>query len=407
MSRRSSVRVEADRHATCTPKHCNAPPLRRRLAAGRNTGTCIPRKLWYVRYMIDGKRFSESYRSEAEAVVRRDVIAAEITLNQDPRRSNPRTSVPSFEHVAHDALRLYAGTRTLRETTLENQQSFLDTHLLPYFQNIHVDSITRITVQEFIAVMRKTLKDSTVAASLPTLRLILDHAVAKGYVSTNPMRGAPLWRADHADDEHVDPFEPEEIRHIIHTSYGLDHDLGVLLHITAQCGLRPGEGLALRRCDIDTVKATVKVAGTFSRNRMGPTKTRGSVRTISMLHNVVDDAFARDVIRHIHAMKFTPMDAEDRLFPYSSGGFGRLWARVMKKSGVRYRKPHALRHAFASILLSRGENILKVQKAGGWRSAATLLRVYAKWIDEGASDRPVVHAVTDFAARSRGNTRLG
>jgi integrase len=47
-----------------------------------------------------------------------------------------------------------------------------------------------------------------------------------------------------------------------------------------------------------------------------------------------------------------------------------------------YRKPHALRHAFASILLSRGANLLYVTKAGGWSNATTLLKVYSKWIEE-------------------------
>jgi len=45
--------------------------------------------------------------------------------------------------------------------------------------------------------------------------------------------------------------------------------------------------------------------------------------------------------------------------------------------------PTTLRHSFASILLSRGANILAIQKAGGWRSAQVLLQVYAKWIGGG------------------------
>jgi integrase len=53
---------------------------------------------------------------------------------------------------------------------------------------------------------------------------------------------------------------------------------------------------------------------------------------------------------------------------------------------VRYRKPHMLRHTFASVLLSRGENILEVQEAGGWRSATVLLTTYAKWIKAAKRD---------------------
>ena len=79
------------------------------------------------------------------------------------------------------------------------------------------------------------------------------------------------------------------------------------------------------------------------------------------------------------------MDPEARLFPLSAVQYWpRRWTLALTKAGVRYRKPHNLRHSFASILLSRGENILKVQKAGGWSSATVLLKTYAHWIDLGS-----------------------
>jgi integrase len=65
---------------------------------------------------------------------------------------------------------------------------------------------------------------------------------------------------------------------------------------------------------------------------------------------------------------------EARMFPLSAPSYWpRKWRRALTKAGVRYRKPHALRHSFASILLSRGANLLEVQEAGGWRSATILL----------------------------------
>jgi integrase len=51
------------------------------------------------------------------------------------------------------------------------------------------------------------------------------------------------------------------------------------------------------------------------------------------------------------------------------------WRRVLTTAGVRHRAPEQLRHTFASTLLSRNATLLYVQKQGGWRSAAVLLRV--------------------------------
>lgn len=65
-------------------------------------------------------------------------------------------------------------------------------------------------------------------------------------------------------------------------------------------------------------------------------------------------------------------------------GFYRLWKQILNAAKVPYRKPHALRHSFASIMLSRGANLLYVVRAGGWTNATTLLKVYSKWIEEAA-----------------------
>jgi len=52
------------------------------------------------------------------------------------------------------------------------------------------------------------------------------------------------------------------------------------------------------------------------------------------------------------------------------------WRRVLTAAKIPYRKPHALR--FASILLSRGANLLYMTRAGGWANATVLLKVYSK-----------------------------
>jgi integrase len=74
--------------------------------------------------------------------------------------------------------------------------------------------------------------------------------------------------------------------------------------------------------------------------------------------------------------------AMDPATPLRQASVHRAWVRVLKKAQVRHRKPHALRHSFASVLLSRNAPLTYVTKAGGWRSATTLLQTYAKWIEQ-------------------------
>src|SRR4030095_13862762 len=56
------------------------------------------------------------------------------------------------------------------------------------------------------------------------------------------------------------------------------------------------------------------------------------------------------------------------------------WKKVLKLANARHRNPEQLRHTFASHMLSRTAPPLYVQDQGGWKSAAVLLRVYAKFM---------------------------
>jgi integrase len=407
--RRARVRIESDRHFKCeVGRPCRAPALRRRLATGRTEGKCIPRKTWWVRFMVDGKRCSEGYRDKTEAETRQRKITALMELDADPRAA-ALPSAPLFGSIAEEALRIYCGDYALRQTTVENHESVLRKHVLPFFSSTPVDAahFDREAVRSFIRHLRggdgktRILSDASINVVLPTLSIVLNHAVEKKYLLQNPLRGGgALWRREQPP-EPVDPFAPEELRAIITSAYEVDHDFGVLVQIAAQTGLRPGEVLGLRRCDLDLARGEVHVRGTYTRSRSGPTKTRSSVRVVSLVdHVVVDEALSRSVIPKIKAMKLLSMDPEDRLFALGySVTWQTRWKRALLKSGVRYRKPHNLRHAFASILLSRGANILEVQEAGGWSSAAVLLRVYAKWIRETKRSGASMHAPN--AARAR------
>jgi integrase len=404
-------RIEADRHYFCSAARCVAPPPKK-LAVGRKPGACTPRKAWWLRTRDSvGKRVSIAFKSEGAArTALAKLEAAEqarklgLSVTYEPR-AVVTPLVPKFATIATEALKLHASTRSLRATTSGNHASFLKTHLLPAWgaKAVTPATFSRLELRKWIASLRgaeghRVLSDSTLGTALPILSVILDYAVERGLLTTNPMRGGePLWRASLAA-EAVDPFTPAELRKILAAARAIDSDFAALIQVMMQTSLRPGEGLGLRRCDIDLGAAMINVNGTWSRGALGPTKNRHSTRRVSMLYPTTEDVAAwrpaaagaetRRVLDGLRGLRVVPADPEARLFTYSEIGFNRLWHRVIAKAGVRYRKPHALRHSFASILLSRGANLLAIQKAGGWRSATVLLETYAKWIEE-AEEAPI------------------
>jgi integrase len=75
--------------------------------------------------------------------------------------------------------------------------------------------------------------------------------------------------------------------------------------------------------------------------------------------------------------------------PGDDGGFlevsvwrRRVFANIARKVVGRGRTvtPHTLRHTYASIHISRGTNLLWVQRQGGWQSPTVLLSTYAHFL---------------------------
>lgn len=372
-------RVERDRHYSCSAASCTAPPGR--LRGSQKPGACTPRRVWWFRTKNSaGRRVSISFRSEAEALEAGKKVEAARILGQDyTPKSVAAPSIPTFREVAVKAMDQYASLNSLAHATVLNHHSYISTHLLPYFGSKAVtpEAFSRPALKAFIAEQRKILKDSTLKSSLPTLSIILDYGVEHGLLTVNPLRGPErLWRAQAAAE--VDPFTPSQIRAVLASAVAVDPDFGALVGVMAATGVRLGEALALRRCDLNLEHGQISVEGSWSHNRRGPTKTRKTRMVV--FHNVVEPPTA--VGARLRGMKVMPADPEGRIWDFSENYFRRRWYRALKGAGLATRKPHALRHSFASILLSRGVNLLKVQKAGGWRSASVMLSTYSKWIGE-------------------------
>ncbi len=282
---------------------------------------------------------------------------------------------------------------------------------MPFFGPLAITAITPGKIEDFIEAKRapggsvgrpgKALSDSSLRTGLLALRLILQRAVRRRLLPSNPMHEVEWRGAPRIDEKNVDPFTGEELRAILTAAQRIDPDFATLVRLWMQTGMRAGEVCGLQWQDVDLEQGTVLVRRTWSRQHIGPTKT-GRERTVSVLHPVADDTpawrpgatdAARAVLIGIRNVKLRPMDPAAFVFgregtPLSSMALHRSWRRVLTAARVRYRPPEQLRHTFASTMLSRNAPLLYVQQQGGWRSASVLLRVYARWLPQDATVEP-------------------
>ena len=127
-------------------------------------------------------------------------------------------------------------------------------------------------------------------------------------------------------------------------------------------------------------QGTAKISRNLSSGRhLGPIKT-GRTRTVELSQRI------REVLRGVCPDLYPD---EALVFPNEVGGFidpkdfrARVFERIVRKTLGRGRRftPHGLRHSFASLHLSRGTNLLWVQRQGGWTSPTVLLNTYAHFL---------------------------
>jgi integrase len=72
-----------------------------------------------------------------------------------------------------------------------------------------------------------------------------------------------------------------------------------------------------------------------------------------------------------------------------------VWTPILRRAGLRYGKPHALRHTYASLLIEGGESLKYVQEQLGHHSPAFTLAVYGHLMPRG--DRRAVDRWTTRA----------
>ncbi len=315
----------------------------------------------------------------------------------------PSTTAPTFAVVAEEWLRKYPALHAIRSGTLALYRSFTDKHLIPFFGAMPITAITPEKIEDFIEAKRapggsikrpgKSLSDGSLRTGLLPLRLILQRAVRAKLIPANPMNQVE-WRGT-PRIENVDPFTGPEVRPILEAAERIDSDFAVMLKVWVQSGMRAGEVCGLQSRDLDVERGTALVQRTWSRHRLGPTKT-GRVRTVSFLHPVADDTSewrpgttpaAASALTRLRTLRVRSLEPDGFVFgrgvrPLSSMELHRKWRRVLTAAKVRYRSPEQLRHTFASTMLSRNAPLLYVQQQGGWRSASVLLRVYARWMPQ-------------------------
>ncbi|MGI8817255.1 MAG: tyrosine-type recombinase/integrase [Pseudonocardia sp.] len=286
---------------------------------------------------------------------------------------------PTDQTTVAEYARRWAAARPYRPTTARRVNQSIENHLAgSVIGSRRLASVRPSDVQAWAAELAKTLAPSTLALTVNMLKSIYAAAVLDRLIASSPVVRVSLPRADAA---RIVPLTVGQVRQL---AAEVPRRCRAMVFTQAGLGLRLGELLALRACDVSFLGRTVRVEHQLAegtRERVDP-KTPRSRRTIP-LPEMVGEALAE------HMREFPPL-ADGSLFyghnerPYAHALFGtkmfkaavRRLAEAEESTFPSGTTTHDLRHHYASVLLAAGESVVAVAERLGHDDATMVIKVY-------------------------------
>lgn len=280
----------------------------------------------------------------------------------------------------------------LAHSTWDEYERVIRLQLKPAFGDVAVVDMTATHVRDWAA-DRPNVTSKWINNMLLPLRQMLDTLVDDKRLAANPLDGLRIRRVRRVgrcasradvdddqleDDREIDPFTPDEVRAII--AHASAPPFRNLCQFSFFSGLRPSELIALRWSDVDLAKGTVRVRRAFVRGRLKTTKTVSGRRTVTLLPMALDALKAQ---RGHTLLAGGVVFANHRTArPYASGKAIRVrdWMATLRTARVPYRAPKQMRHTYASMMLSAGENVMWVAGQMGHKDWTVTAKRYARFL---------------------------
>lgn len=316
---------------------------------------------------IDGKRVSTKLEYSAENI---KLFKSYAKNEEFFKKFNVMKGVPTVVDLCKEVLE--DKSEILKRTSYTNYLSLLNSRIIPFFNKRKVTEIKPLDISNFY----KTFTDrSTLVTCEAIIRPAFEKAVLGEIINQTPMRiSKPKFKGSGYE---INPFTKEELQKILDYN---DERLCNFIAISCFTGLRTGEMLGLRWCDVDLKNMTISINQQFTRCFLQTPKTKKSMATIELPIEALP-FFERQ--RYKTGLReyvfYSPKNKE----PWKSSYYiNTLFKEMIIKLDIPLRTIYQTRHTFASIRLTMGEKLEWVSYMMRHENTSITLKKYFKYIKE-------------------------
>ncbi len=257
--------------------------------------------------------------------------------------------------------------------TIETYSRAMEKVILPRLGKMKISKITkrdiRLAIQD---ANNKTGKTRQCQIGRDAISAVMKLAIEEEKITDNPALGVPLPKYITEEKEIWSADELGQFLQSIRVNR-----FYLLFLLIAECGLRRGEALGLRKQDCDLknniIMVRQQVISLDNRPVITSPKTQASIRDIPisdslaklLREHIAKDASACDLLHHT-----------SNNTPISPRNIQRAYKQAVKQAKVRYLSLHSMRHSFCTDLCYSGVDMKTNQVLMGHSDPTVTMKVY-------------------------------
>jgi integrase len=285
---------------------------------------------------------------------------------------NKKIQIPTFNEYFKKSMTIHEHRR--KTTTQQSYERIYELHIQPYFGEKKLDSVNVSDIGIWNNMLLKKVSPKTMKPIRTILNTIFTDAINDELIQKNPV--AFVQSPISYDTRLKKPFTEEEVMSILSS---INRKMRCYFAIGFFTGMRTGEIIGLKWDDIDLDNKIIKVRRSIRQGIESLPKTKNSIRDVEIIdflmpfikkHRKISSIDSTYVFETKNGKAFTTSDKIAYWY----------WKPALKKLNLEYRNLYQMRHTFASMMISHGEDILWVSNMLGHKDSSTTLQVYSRYV---------------------------
>ena len=341
-------------------------------------------KPWWVFVSHNRQRTSKMVGDKKAADEVASQIQAKIKLGEF--NFDEEKPVPTFKEYSKTFLEGYSMLNH-KQSTRDSYNDVLSLHILPFFGKMCLNEIGRKNIKDFLYQKQQgTLSSGTIRIIRAYLSCILSQAADDEIIFVNPASKTGRYIKATEGQKDIEPYTWEEKAKFEKAALRHFPRYYPLFVCALRTGMREGELIALEPGDIDFNGGFIEVRRNCVRGNV-TTPKNGKSRRVDMSNQLADVLKNHLTDRKKEALKKGWGKTPGWLFYNESGGMidpanlrKRVFYKCLEKTGLRRIRLHDLRHTYATLRISKGDNIADVSKQLGHHSIKITIDTYYHWM---------------------------